>query len=104
LCGEALRFLGLEVLVRNGVIGNSRTIVSTAKKRLPSPDLPVGAKAWGISEDLPIADAYLRVDGPKAHRLRQAWRNLVLSHPEDHRRAVVRSGADRGPAAPHVHY
>ena len=86
-----------------GRIGSSRSIVSNVKKRLPSTDLVVGAKAWGVSEDLPVADACIRVDGPKAHRLRLAWRSLILSHPEDHRRAGVWGGVHGRPAALHAH-
>src|SRR5215210_4795110 len=36
-------------------LGNSRTSISTPKKRLPCADLPVGTKARRVAEDLPQA-------------------------------------------------
>ncbi len=69
------------------------------KKWLPSVDRSVGAKARVIPEDLPVADACLKMDGPKPHRYRKRRRGFVLGHPEDHRRAVTRRALDRKPVA-----
>ena len=74
-------------------------VISTGKKWLPPPDLPIRAEARRISEETPIADTGLGIQRPKPHGQRDLRWGLVLDHPEDHRRAVARRSVNRGPAA-----
>lgn len=78
-------------------------VISIAKERFPSSDLPIRAETRRISEEAPIADTGLGIQRPKPRGQWDLRWSLVLDRPEDHRRAVARRSGNRGPAAAHGH-
>jgi hypothetical protein len=87
----------------NGRVQNC-AMVLIPQQGLPSSDLLVHSKRLVLRcpEDPPAAKACGSIDGPIPSDQRQSGRHLILDHPENHRRAITRRGANRKPSAAHA--